>query len=87
MEDAQNLQRQLDDNRLEHNTFMQKLDKIWDKVIEMNSKIDQMPQNLSDKFDEKYASKNIEKAVYAIVGAFILAFIYGLVSWILKIKI
>ena len=52
-------------------------------MIETNSKIDTMPQILTEMFDKKYASKNIEKWFYIGIGIIVTAFIGGLIFVVL----
>lgn len=80
----EDVQRQLNDNKQEHQTFMEKLDNILEKIIVMNSKIDKMPQELSDKFDDRYAAKSIESWFYTGIGVLVSTFILAVIYLVLS---
>ena len=61
----------------EHQTFMEKIDSLGEKIELLSIKIAQMPDEILKRADERYASKTAEKVIYGIVGAICLAFLMG----------
>lgn len=80
----QDLQRQLDDNKREHETFMDKLNELGSQLTSLMIKVEGLPEKILQKADDRYASKTTEKAVYGLVGAICLTVVYALVELIKK---
>jgi len=66
--------------------FMEKLDQLSEKMNQVSISVAQLPQTLTDKFDERYASKRTEKAVDRIGWMIISAFVLAGIALIIQVK-
>lgn len=66
--------------------FMEKLDNLSGKINDLSISVAQLPQVLTDKFDERYASKRTEKAVDRIGWLVISAVVLAGIALIIKVQ-
>jgi len=76
--------KELDALKINHNKIVEKLDNLEENLNKVKIQIAELPERLSEKFDERYASKNTEKVVYGLIGLAGGAIIIALMAGILK---
>ena len=76
--------RELDTLKANNNKIVEKLDNLEENLNKVKIQIAELPERLSEKFDERYASKSTEKVVYSLIGVAGGAVIIALMAGILK---
>ena len=70
--------RQFNENALQHQTIMEKLESFSEKLEEVRIALAELPDKIFERADKRYASKLAEKVIYGIVGIIITGFVVAL---------
>lgn len=76
--------RQFNNNELQHSKIMEKIELFGEKIEELKISIAEMPEKMTEKFDNRYASKETEESLKKIMWIVISAIIVALLALVLK---